>query len=308
MIYTVTLNPSIDYIVEVDDFKINQLNRTKREAKFPGGKGINVSRVLNRIGIENMALGFVGGFTGTFIKDFLKREKVKMDFTDVSGETRINIKLKTSEETEINGQGPVITKADYQELLTHINRLEPGDTIVLAGSIPQSVPADFYESVTKGCSERGINVVVDTSGPSLLDVVKHRPFLIKPNHHELGELFSADIQTVQDAAKYANKLRELGARNVIVSMAGDGAVLCTNEKTYTANVPQGKVVNSVGAGDSLVAGFTGTYALTKDILAAFKYGIAAGSATAFSADLCRKEDIDGLLPQIRIKELREDLA
>lgn len=306
MIYTVTLNPSIDYIVEVDDFKINQLNRTKREAKFPGGKGINVSRVLKRIGIENMAMGYVGGFTGTFIKDFLTGEKVKMDFTDVSGETRINIKLKTGEETEINGQGPVITKDDYQELLNKINKLEPGDTIVLAGSIPPSVPADFYESVTKGCSEKGVNVVVDTSGTSLMDVVKHRPFLVKPNHHELGEIFSAEIQTVEDAALYANKLIELGARNVIVSMAGDGAVLSTGVKTYSANVPQGKVVNSVGSGDSLVAGFTGTYALTKDILAAFRYGIAAGSATAFSADLCHKEDIDRLLPQIQITKLWED--
>ncbi|PLT29429.1 1-phosphofructokinase [Peribacillus deserti] len=307
MIYTVTLNPSIDFIVEVEDFQLDTLNRMKREAKFPGGKGINVSRVLSRLGSENIALGFVGGFTGSFIETFLKKENVKMDFTTVDEDTRINIKLKTGKETEINGLGPNITEENYRELINKIERLENTDTLVLAGSVPPSVPSDFYQSITKICSKRGVKVVVDTSGPSLLEAVKHRPFLIKPNHHELGELFSVKIKTIKDAAFYAKKLVEAGAQNVIVSMAGDGAVLQTEDKAYTASIPQGKVVNSVGSGDSLVAGFTGVYTKTNDLLQGFKYGIAAGSATAFSTDLCQKEDIEALLPKVQIQQFEEDI-
>ncbi|MBM7694542.1 1-phosphofructokinase [Peribacillus deserti] len=307
MIYTVTLNPSIDYIVEVEDFQINSLNRMKQEAKFPGGKGINVSRVLSRIGSGNKALGFIGGFTGSFIESFLQAENVHMDFTHIAEDTRINIKLKTGKETEINGLGPKITEENYQELLAKIDRLASQDTIVLAGSVPPSFPPNFYETVTKRCAQRGVKVVVDTSGPSLMDVVKHRPFLIKPNHHELGDLFSVEIETVKDAAFYAKKLIEAGARNVIVSMAGEGAVLQTEGKTYTAGVPRGNVVNSVGAGDSVVAGFIGKYTKTNDIIQAFKYGIAAGSATAFSTDLCQKQEIEALLPQVHIQQLEEDI-
>jgi 1-phosphofructokinase len=303
MIYTVTLNPSIDYIVEVAEFQTGHLNRIKREAKFPGGKGINVSRVLTRMEVDNKAFGFVGGFTGSFIEDFLATEQVKTDFIEVSGDTRINIKLKTDKETEINGIGPAITSEQYQELLNKISQLESNDMLILAGSIPASVPADFYETVTKTCTEKGVKVVVDTSGPALLNVVMHRPFLIKPNHHELGEIFAADINSVAEAAKYAQKLVEAGAQNVIVSMAGDGAVLCTKDEIVISNVPKGTVVNSVGAGDSLVAGFTGKYAQTNNILTAFKYGIAAGSATAFSTDLCRKQDIEELYPEIETKEI-----
>jgi 1-phosphofructokinase len=305
MIYTVTLNPAIDYIVQVENFQANALNRIKQEAKFPGGKGINVSRVLKRIGIESKALGFTGGFTGEFIKNFLQKEEITVDFTEVDTDTRINIKLKSAGETEINGQGPEVTSENYQDLLSKINELTRDDTIVLAGSIPPAVPGDFYEHVTKLCAGKGINVIVDTSGPSLLNVIKYQPFLLKPNHHELGEIFSVDINTPADAAKYGRKLLELGAKNVIVSMAGNGAVLCTGDHVYTANVPKGKVINSVGAGDSVVAGFVGTYRLTANIVEAFKYGLAAGSATAFSADLCSKEDIERLLPQIKIKEMGE---
>ncbi|RFU68267.1 1-phosphofructokinase [Bacillus sp. V59.32b] len=307
MIYTVTLNPAIDFIVEVDDFQSNSLNRIKKEAKFPGGKGINVSRVLKRIGIESKALGFTGGFTGEFIKNFLETENISVDFTEVATDTRINIKLKSAGETEINGLGPEVTQENYQDLLKKINELTIDDIVVLAGSIPPSVPSDFYEHVTKLCLDQGIRVIVDTSGPSLMDVIKHKPFLVKPNHHELGEIFSTKIQTTKDAAKYGQQLIELGARNVIVSMAGEGAVLCTENKMYSANVPSGKVVNSVGAGDSVVAGFVGTYTKTADILKAFKFGLAAGSATAFSADLARKEDIEALIPQIEVKELVEGI-
>ncbi|WP_409300934.1 1-phosphofructokinase [Peribacillus sp. SCS-155] len=303
MIYTVTLNPSIDYIVEVDNFQPGHLNRTNREAKFPGGKGINVSRVLNRIGIENIALGFVGGFTGSFVKNFLNKESVHTDFIEVAGDTRINIKLKTGDETEINGLGPDINKEDYQGLIKKLGKLETGNTLVLAGSVPAAIPDDFYETVTKTCSERGVKVVVDTSGPALLDVLKHRPFLIKPNHHELGEIFDTQINSAAEAAKYAGKLLEKGAQHVIVSMGGDGAVLCADGKTYMSNVPKGKAVNTVGAGDSLVAGFTGMYSKTGNLLKSFKYGIAAGSATAFSTDLCQKEDIEKVYSQIQTTEI-----
>lgn len=307
MIYTVTLNPAIDFVIEVDNFQSNSLNRMNKEAKFPGGKGINVSRVLKRIGIESKALGFTGGFTGDFIKNFLQKEQISVDFTEVATDTRINIKLKSAGETEINGLGPEVTPENYQNLLKKIHELTEDDTIVLAGSIPPSVPSDFYEQVTELCSNKGIRVIVDTSGPSLMDVIKHKPFLVKPNHHELGEIFSTMIQTTNDAAKYGKQLIEIGARNVIVSMAGEGAVLCTENKMYSANVPKGKVVNSAGAGDSVVAGFVGTYTKTADILEAFKFGLAAGSATAFSADLARKEDIEALIPQIEVKELVEGI-
>jgi 1-phosphofructokinase len=305
MIYTVTLNPAIDYIVEVNDFQTHTLNRIRKEAKFPGGKGINVSRVLKRIGIDSMALGFTGGFTGEYIKNFLKEENISVDFTEVATDTRINIKLKSNGETELNGQGPEVTKENYEDLLKKINKLTENDIIVLAGSIPPSVPADFYEYVTKLCSDKGVKVIVDTSGPALMNVIKHKPFLLKPNHHELGELFSTEIKTAFDAAKYGKKLIQLGAKHIIVSMAGNGAVLCTEQNVYRANVPKGKVINSVGAGDSVVAGFIGTYTKTGNILEAFKYGLAAGSATAFSADLCRKEDIEPLLSQIDVQELVE---
>ncbi|WP_409288424.1 1-phosphofructokinase [Peribacillus sp. SCS-37] len=304
MIYTVTLNPSIDYIVEVENFALNSLNRIKSEAKFPGGKGINVSRVLNRIGTSNTALGYIGGFTGAFIENSLRAEKIQMDFIHVSEDTRINIKLKTGEETEINGNGPHISKAECDMLLAKIREMNSNDTLVLAGSIPPAMPNEFYVTAAGICAEREIKLIVDTSGKSLLELLKYKPFLIKPNHHELGGFFDTEISCVEDAVEYGRKLTELGAQNVIVSMAGDGAVLCTNAVSYSANVPVGKVVNSVGSGDSLVAGFTGMYEESKDILKAFKYGIAAGSATAFSQDLGEKELIDELAVQIEIKEIK----
>ncbi|PLS17104.1 1-phosphofructokinase [Bacillus sp. M6-12] len=303
MIYTVTLNPSIDYIVEVDDFQINGLNRMRRDAKFPGGKGINVARVLNRIGSPVKALGFIGGFTGKFISDFLSDEKVGMDFVQITGDTRINIKLKTGQETEINGLGPEIEKSDYESLLKKLDSLQQGDLLVLSGSVPPSLPGNFYQSMTEKFASKGVKVVVDTSGNDLNDVIGHSPFLIKPNHHELGELFSAEINNAKDAVYYGRQLVGKGAQHVIVSMAGAGAVLCTAEECYLSNVPEGKVVNSVGAGDSMVAGFVGMYMQTGDLLEAFKYGVASGSATAFSADLCQKEDIETLLPQIKIQRM-----
>ncbi|MES1038724.1 1-phosphofructokinase [Peribacillus simplex] len=303
MIYTVTLNPSIDYLVEVESFQMGKVNRTSYDAKFPGGKGINVSRVLKRLGNSTTALGFIGGQTGEYVKRFLRQEEIFTDFTEIAGDTRINIKLKTGLETEINSQGPVISKGNYQQLFSQIEQLNNNDILILSGSIPPSVPSDVYEAMARSCSDNGIKVVVDTSGKGLLNVLPHRPFLIKPNHHELGELFSTEIRTVDDAREYGTKLVEAGAQNVIVSMAGQGAVLCTGGESYSANVPKGNVINSVGAGDSMVAGFIGTYERTGDILSAFRFSLAAGSATAFSSDLGTLDKIEGLLPQIAIKQL-----
>ncbi|TKH16105.1 1-phosphofructokinase [Peribacillus simplex] len=303
MIYTVTLNPSIDYLVEVKSFQMGKVNRTSYDAKFPGGKGINVSRVLKRLGNSTTALGFIGGQTGEFVKRFLRQEEIFTDFTEIAGDTRINIKLKTGLETEINSQGPVISKGNYQQLFSQIEQLNNNDILILSGSIPPSVPSDVYEAMARSCSDNGIKVVVDTSGKGLLKVLPHRPFLIKPNHHELGELFSTEIRTVDDAREYGAKLVEAGAQNVIVSMAGQGAVLCTGGNSYSANVPKGNVINSVGAGDSMVAGFIGTYERTGDILSAFRFSLAAGSATAFSSDLGTLDKIEELLPQIAINQL-----
>ncbi|WP_350299114.1 1-phosphofructokinase [Peribacillus frigoritolerans] len=303
MIYTVTLNPSIDYLVEVESFQMGKVNRTSYDAKFPGGKGINVSRVLKRLGNNTTALGFIGGQTGEFVKRFLRQEEIFTDFTEIAGDTRINIKLKTGLETEINSQGPVISKGNYQQLFSQIEQLNNNDILILSGSISPSVPSDVYEAMARSCSDNGIKVVVDTSGKGLLNVLPHRPFLIKPNHHELGELFSTEIRTVDDAREYGTKLVEAGAQNVIVSMAGQGAVLCTSGNSYSANVPKGNVINSVGAGDSMVAGFIGTYERTGDILSAFRFSLAAGSATAFSSDLGTLDKIEELLPQIAINQL-----
>ncbi|MBT2649133.1 1-phosphofructokinase [Bacillus sp. ISL-34] len=303
MIYTVTLNPSIDYLVEVESFQMGKVNRASYDAKFPGGKGINVSRVLKRLGNSTTALGFIGGQTGEYVKRFLRQEEIFTDFTEIAGDTRINIKLKTGLETEINSQGPVISKGNYQQLFSQIEQLNNNDILILSGSIPPSVPSDVYETMARSCSHNGIKVVVDTSGKGLLNVLPHRPFLIKPNHHELAELFSAEIRTVDDAREYGAKLVEAGAQNVIVSMAGQGAVLCSGGESYSANVPKGNVINSVGAGDSMVAGFIGTYERTGDILSAFRFSLAAGSATAFSADLGTLDKIEELLPQIAINQL-----
>ncbi|AWC29303.1 MULTISPECIES: 1-phosphofructokinase [Bacillus cereus group] len=298
MIYTVTLNPSIDYVVQVEPFMLGTVNRAEKDMKFPGGKGINVSRVLHRLGVQNIALGFTGGFTGEFIKSVLKSEDINTDFVQVDGDSRINVKIKGKEETELNGQGPMITEEQFQQLMKKFEKMRAGDFVVLAGSIPSSIPKNFYEQIAMYGEERGIQVVVDTSGSALKHVMKNNPFLLKPNHYELGELFGKELSTVEDILPYGKKLIAQGVQNVIVSMAGEGALLFTNDGVYEATVPKGQVVNSVGAGDSLVAGFVGIYEQTKDIIKAFQYGVATGSATAFSADLCTKDKVETLLSQV----------
>ncbi|MFD2213052.1 1-phosphofructokinase [Metabacillus endolithicus] len=300
MIYTVTLNPSVDYIVRVEQFELGSLNRTSEDSKFPGGKGINVSRVLKRLGVESNALGFIGGFTGSFVADFLSGENIQHNFIKVSGDTRINVKLKTDVETEINGVGPSVSEEQLNQFLQLFQHMNQDDIVLLAGSIPGTLPTSIYQKIMTICKEKEIKVVADVSGDALKEVLSEKPFLIKPNHHELGELFETNIQSVEDAHKYAKQLVKQGVKHVIVSMAGEGALLVTDEFSYVANVPKGKVLNSVGAGDSVVGGFLSAFSDNKSLEEAFKIGVASGSATAFSLELCTKKEVEELLPQIEV--------
>ncbi|WP_328802267.1 1-phosphofructokinase [Paenibacillus sp. LX16] len=302
MIYTVTLNPSIDYIVEVDDLKLGDLNRMKRDLKLPGGKGINVSRVLNQLGADSTAIGFLGGFTGRFIDDTLREESIKTDFVMIEDDTRINIKLKHGDETEINGLGPAIREQEADALVQKLAGLQKNDIVVLSGSIPPSLGGDFYDRLISVCQQTGAEFVIDTTGEALMKALIHKPLLIKPNHHELAELFGVTIHSKEEIVTYGRKLLEAGAKNVLISMAGEGALFITADEVYHANVPAGTVKNSVGAGDSMIAGFVGTLALHGDPIEAFRAGVASGSATAFSDDLATREKIEQLRPQVTISK------
>lgn len=304
MIYTLTLNPSVDYIVKLESFQLGELNRTVNEAKFPGGKGINVSTVLKQFGCKSKALGFIGGFTGAYIDQYLQNEDIDTDFVQVDEDTRINVKIKTGQESEINALGPNISEQNFALLKQKIQHLGADDLLVLAGSIPASLPKTTYEELVKICSENGAQFVVDAEGDLLKKVLPYHPFLIKPNHHELGELFDTSITTAEEVIPYGKKLVEMGVENVIVSLAGAGAVLINSEKVFFAKVPSGEVKNSVGAGDSMVAGFLAAYERTGNIEEAFRYSVASGSATAFSLGLCSKGKVEELLPQVHIKEIR----
>ena len=299
MIYTVTLNPSIDFIVHVDHLEIGALNRMKQDFKLPGGKGINVSRILKRIGIASTALGFVGGFTGRFIEEWLTKEEINSNFTQVAADTRINIKLKSGEETEINGLGPVIRQQEIAELKHQLATLSAEDIVILSGSKPAGLPTDFYKELIKIVKEAGAEFVIDTTGAELFDALSDQPLLIKPNNHELAEIFNVEIKNKEDVVVYAKKLQTMGAKNVLVSMAGDGAVLVDqNNDVHITSAPKGEVKNSVGAGDSMVAGFIYGYIKTNDFKTALKQATATGSATAFTEDLASKEKIDELLKTI----------
>lgn len=297
MISTVTLNPSIDYLIEVDQFKVGVVNRTAQEKMFPGGKGINVSIVLKNLGVDNKALGFVAGFTGHEIDRLVEEHGVKSDFIELEeGLSRINVKLKSDEETEINGNGPAILDSHLKALYSQIDTLQSGDILVLAGSIPSTVPSDIYKRIMADFKERDIHVVVDATKDLLMNVLECGPFLIKPNHHELGELFGVTITTQDEVVEYAKKLQEKGARNVLVSMAGDGAVLVSETGEVLKHTGlKGEVKNSVGAGDSMVAGFIAGYIQHRSYEEAFKMGIATGSASAFSYNLATKEEVEALL-------------
>ncbi|EAF0570839.1 1-phosphofructokinase [Listeria monocytogenes] len=300
MIYTITLNPSIDYIVQIDQLNLGGLNRMKQDYKLPGGKGINVSRVLNQLNVPSLATGFLGGFTGNFIKDWLQNEGVKTGFVTVKDDTRINIKLKHGEETEINGLGPAISEKEINEFLKVMDKVTANDIVILSGSVPPSLGNDFYNKIIRICKEKNAEFMIDTTGKELLDALPNRPILIKPNHHELAELFGVELNSVEELIPYGKKCLELGAQHVIVSMAGDGALLFTGEDVYFADALKGELKNSVGAGDSMIAGFVGTFDKMRDPVKAFAAGVATGGATAFSTDLAQKELIDKLLPQVKI--------
>lgn len=300
MIYTVTFNPSLDYIVSVNNFQMGMTNRTDSELLLPGGKGINVSIVLKNLGVENTALGFIAGFTGEEIRREVEEIGVKANFIQVEkGVSRINVKLKSIDGTEINGQGPDISEEKVEELLKKLEALKDGDILVLAGSIPASIPDDIYKNIMKRLAGKGIMIVVDATKDLLLNVLEYHPFLIKPNNHELGEIFKTELKTREDVIPYAKKLQEMGARNVLVSMAGEGAVLIAEDGSeYTASAPKGKLVNGVGAGDSMVAGFLAGWMEKKNYVHAFHMGIAAGSASAFSEYLAKREEIEAVYQNI----------
>lgn len=306
MIYTVTLNPSLDYIMTVDDFRKNQINRSLSEYILPGGKGINVSAVLNNLGIETTALGFTAGFTGNRIKELLDEYGVKHCFTDInSGLSRINVKicdnLNTVNETQINGSGPHISNSDLERLFNSLECLLPDDILVLSGNVPKSLPDTIYMSIIERLTEHKTKIIVDAQNSALLNTLKFKPFLIKPNNYELGELFNDTVNDFYQAQKYAIKLKEMGAVNVLVSMGSNGALLLDeNDRIHTAKAPSGFVISTIGAGDSMVAGFIYGYLNTCSFEEALKYGICAGSASAFSKTLATRQQIMDLYTQYKI--------
>lgn len=301
MIYTVTFNPAIDYIVHTDEMETGGVIRSSREEIYIGGKGLNVSQVLKELGKESEAFGFVAGFTGEAIERGMKDYGIAADFVHLEeGFSRINVKVKAERETEINGHGPEIPEEKIEELFGKLEKLQDGDTIVLAGSIPASLPQDMYERILDYLKDKKVRAVVDATKDLLLNVLKYKPFLIKPNNFELGEMFQVTLHTEEDIVTYAKKLKEMGAVNVLVSMAGDGAVLLDEQGTvHRCSVCKGMVQNSVGAGDSMVAGFIAGYEQGGDYEYALKLGTAAGGATAFSAGLGKKELIKELLKQLQ---------
>lgn len=303
MIYTVTLNPSIDFIVKVDGLKLGDLNRMKEDFKLPGGKGINVSRILKRMDTESTALGFLGGFTGNFISEWLKEEQINTAFTNVQSDTRINIKLKSDTETEINGLGPVLSEKEIEDLKQVMNNVKKGDIVVLSGSTPASLRNGFYQELIEIIRGKEAEFVIDTTGDDLKDALAKRPLLIKPNNHELAELYHTEFKSIEDILPYGKKLLEEGAQNVLISMAGDGALLFTKDGAYQSNVLVRPLKNSVGAGDSMIAGFIGSFSKDHDPVEAFKWGVACGSATAFSDDLATKALIDELIPEVEITKI-----
>jgi 1-phosphofructokinase len=300
MVVTVTLNPALDYVTRVDEFRIGTVNRTVDEAVYPGGKGVNVSLVLSQLGIPNLATGFIAGFTGQELSAKLRDSGCAADFVQCRrGMTRINVKIRSAQETELNGMGPVVSAQELALLFQKLEKLTDEDILVLAGSIPGSLPSSLYEQILERVPKQ-VRTVVDTAGDSLKKVLPYHPFLVKPNHHELGELFGVLIDTKEKALQYATRVQAMGARNVLVSMAGEGAVMvCENGENYNRKPPSGMLVNSVGAGDSLVAGFLAGYQTTGDFRKAFELGVITGSVSAYSEWLAKKEQI---LPYLNCPE------
>lgn len=306
MIYTCTLNPAIDYIVRVEDFQAGELNRSESADLYAGGKGINVSRLLKRLGSDTCAIGFAGGFTGEFIKSELDRESVPHRFTAVEGITRINVKLKSANETEINGPAPFISEQEANRLVQLTAELTDRDWLHIGGSVPSSLPADYAGTLINTARSKGARVVVDTSGEALKTLLPYNPFLIKPNHHELSELFETEVSTKEKAAEIAKKLVDGGTENVIVSMGGSGAVFVNSQSIYFASPPKGDVKNTVGAGDSMVAAFMAKFDEGLQPEEAFRWAVAAGSATAYSDDLCTKEKVEELFNRVEIVKVEQE--
>ena len=301
MVFTVTFNPSLDYILRLDALEVGDINRATYENILPGGKGINVSIVLGNLGHESRALGFIAGFTGDSLEKLAESLGVRTDFIRLAnGFSRINVKIKAKEETELNGQGPVIDESAQKALFAKLDALQEGDTLVLAGSIPNTLPDDIYERIMEHLAGRGIRIIVDATKQLLMNVLPYRPWLIKPNNHELGEMFGTVLATDEALIEHAKKLQEMGAQNILISMAGDGALfLAADGTTYKSPAPKGTLVNSVGAGDSMVAGFLAGYTESDgDFERAFFTGVATGSASAFSENLATRAEVNDLLRQL----------
>ncbi|WP_010172140.1 1-phosphofructokinase [Bacillus coahuilensis] len=303
MIYTVTLNPSIDYIMEVEKANLGQLNRATNTYMLPGGKGINVSRVLKSLKMESTATGFIGGFTGDFVSNSLFNENIQREFIEVDGQTRINVKISSSHESEINAKGPVVTNEQQESLKTVIKGLSSEDLVVLAGSIPSSISQNIYKEIAEICNDRNIPFVVDAERNLLLKALPYKPLLIKPNQHELEEIFSVQISSHEDALLYAKMLVEMGAKYVLVSMGAKGAVMASKEEQYKGSVPSGKVVSTVGSGDSTVAGFIAGMITTKNLEDAFRLGLACGTASAFTEGLAGYKEIVAIQEKIMITKM-----
>ena len=303
MIYTITFNPALDYIMSVDEFNKGMVNRSKSEKILPGGKGINVSLVLTNLGVQNTALGFIAGFTGKNIEEIIKNRGCKTDFVNLKdGLSRINVKFLSGSETEINGNGPSISKEDIESLYRKFEKLTTEDILVLAGSIPSSFSENIYSDIMNYVTEKGVKVVVDATGDLLVRCLKYKPFLIKPYNYELEQIFNTKLDLREDIVKYTLKLKEMGAANVLVSMGADGAILVDEfGNCYDLKAPIGNVINSVGAGDSMVAGFLAGFYEKKDYEYAFKLAVAAGSASAFSEELATKDEI------MKVYEKLEDI-
>ena len=301
MIYTITFNPALDYISQVENFEIGKINRTKTEKILPGGKGLNVSTVLKNLGLGNTALGFIAGFTGEELKRKIEEHGIETDFVEVkNGITRINVKISSNEETALNGNGPEISEDELQQLLEKIDKIKKGDIVILAGNVPKCIKNNIYEIICFKLEKNGVTFIVDSTRELLINVLKYKPFLIKPNKDELQETFNVKINTNEQIVEYAKKLQEMGAQNVLISLGGEGAILVTKDnKQYYKKAPKGQVVNTVGAGDSMVAGFIVGYLKSGDYEQALKMGIATGSASTFSINLATKEEVEILLKNIK---------
>lgn len=303
MIYTVTLNPAVDYYIGLEEFQEGGLNQAKTAYTLPGGKGINVSKVLKNFGEKSVALGFVGGFTGDYIKNDLKSEGIEENFVNIKDMTRINLKIKTlSDESEVAGKSPNINDEEYKEFLSKTKDIKSGDILVLSGSIPSSLPKNIYEQIISELPQ-GVKIILDTRGETLREVLREGIFLVKPNNHELEDFFGENYSTDEEIIEAGKKLMKLGSENVLISLGKDGSILITKDGVYRGNVPKGELVSSVGAGDSMVAGIIYGLSTGKTMEETYRYGIASGSSTAFSQGLTDFESMKKLLNEIEIKKI-----